>query len=195
MLAPAAAALYLVVRLYDMHGVPPDALAAARAATGRILADADIEVRWADCPCEAPVGPAELMIRVSDATAMSDAASLGFSFVDLDRRSGTLATIFADRIHALALAAHVDEGELLGRAMAHELAHLLSGTRDHDVAGLMRGTWTTFELAANRPGDWRFSSGDGVRLRQALARRIRPARDPAMRVASARGPDQFLNAP
>ena len=185
MLAQAALALYVVVRVYDMHGVPADTVATARATAERILKSADVTVRWAACPCGQPAGPVELMVRLADATPQSEPASLGFSYVDTDRKLGTLATVFTDRVRALADAARVDEGELLGRAMAHEIGHLIIGTRDHASAGLMRGKWTSIELAKNRPVDWEFSRGDGVDFRQALLRRNRAARTPAAVLAGA----------
>jgi hypothetical protein len=188
MLSHLALALSVVVRVYDMQGIPASELATARAAAARILNAAGITVRWADCPCDAPAGPVELMVRVAASTPASDPASLGFSYVDLDRRAGTLATVFADRVHGLAGAARVDAGELLGRAMAHEVGHLLLGTRDHASTGLMRGRWTSIELAQNRPVDWMLSGGDASHLRQALARRIRGASTAAALVASASRP-------
>jgi hypothetical protein len=189
MLAHAAMALYVVVRLYDMQGVPNDTLLTARDTAVRILRDANIDLRWRDCqPCNRPAGPVELMVRVASANANADAASLGFSYVDVDRKVGTLATVFADRVHSLAASSHADEGELLGRAMAHEIGHLLLGTHDHTRAGLMRGTWTSTELARNRPLDWRLSNDDSAHLRQALIRRILGVRKPPVLVASTHEP-------
>jgi hypothetical protein len=184
MLAHLATALYVVVRVYDTQGLPPAELAAARSATERILKDADIAVRWADCPCNRPAGPVELMIRVAASTPESEPASLGFSYVDVNQRIGTLATVFADRVHTLADAVRADQGELLGRAMAHEIGHLLLGTHDHERAGLMRGQWTSIELSRNSPFDWRLSSADGAHLRQALSRRIRGVREARALVAA-----------
>ena len=172
MLADLALSLYVVVRIYDMHGVPNDTLATARTTAARIMRDADIDVRWAECPCGTPAGPVELMIRVTAASDDANPASLGFSYVDVDRRAGTLATVFGDRVHALASAARADEAELLGRAMAHEMAHLLLGTHDHANAGLMRGKWTTVELGKNRPIDWSLSRDDASRIHAALVRRV-----------------------
>jgi hypothetical protein len=179
MLAHAALALFVVVRVYDVHGVPADTVTRARATAERILKGADITLRWAECPCDMPVGPVELIIRLADATPESNPASLGFSYIDVDRKAGTLATVFPDRVRHLAEAARSDEGELLGRAMAHEIGHLLLGTHDHPSSGLMRGTWTTIDLAKNRPIDWQLSRADRAGLRQALVYRIRGARKPA----------------
>jgi len=72
--------------------------------------------------------------------------------------------------------------------MAHEIGHLLFGTHDHTRSGLMRGKWTSIELAQNRPIDWMLSRDDGAHLRQALMRRILGVRKPPVLVASRREP-------
>lgn len=41
------------------------------------------------------------------------------SFVDIEQKAGTLATVFADRVQTLAAFAGADDGELLGRVIAH----------------------------------------------------------------------------
>src|SRR5436190_15468304 len=195
MLAHAALALSLVIRLYDAHGVPPDTKAAARNVVDRILSDAGIHVTWTECPCDSCVLSSEMMIRIAVAPSSVDPSSLGFSYIDVEQRSGTLATVFADRVHTLARLADVDEGELLGRTMTHEIAHLLLGTRDHAEAGLLRGRWTSLELAKNQPVDWRLSRGDGARLRGALVRRLRTPMAAATAIARRDLDDAALSAP
>src|SRR5215467_11944137 len=171
MLAQGVLALSLAVRIYDAYGVPADHLAKARATTEGIMKATGVAVTWIQCPCPSPVGARELIVRIIAASPASNPASLGFSFVDVDHKAGTLATVFVDRVHALAAAAAADDGELLGRAMAHEIAHLLLGTRDHERHGLMRGQWTTTELAQQHPSDWLLSRDEAARIRQAITRR------------------------
>lgn len=184
MLAHAVLALALVVRVYDAYGVPEDQLAAARTVVERTLNDAGVAVTWAQCPCDARVGAAELVMRLAASSPASSSGSLGFSYVDVDRKAGTMATVFADRIRTLAGAAGASEAELLGRAMAHEVGHLLLGTRDHNREGLMRGEWTTIELARNRPWEWALSRRDGAKMRQAIVRRMREPVRPAAVIAA-----------
>ena len=119
-----------------------------------MMKGAGVAVTWPRCPCLSPVGSGELVIRMAAASPASATASLGFSFVDVGLKAGTLATVFADRVQAMAAIAGVDQGELLGRVIAHEIAHLLIGTRDHSPRGLMRGEWRASELAQQRPSDW-----------------------------------------
>ena len=182
MLAHAALALSLVIRVYDAYGVSPATLGKARAAADRILNGADLRIAWETCPCPEKVGPTELVIRISAAPAQVDAASLGFSFIDVDRKAGTLATVFADRVSATARNAGTDEGELLGRAMAHEIGHLLIGTHDHASSGLMRGRWAARDLQRNQPLEWMLSRQEGATMREALVRRRRTDNGEGLRV-------------
>ena len=188
MLARTALALSLAVRIYDNAGVTARDMESAVAAAHAILEDAGIVASWRDCSREAcqdlgRLGPAEIIIRVADAPPGSLPDSLGFSFVDVERRQGTLATVFADRVQALSAQAGADSGLLLGRAMAHEIGHLLLGTTRHARRGLMRGLWTTIDLQKQQPWDWTLSRDDGARMRGSLASRLRRATEPAAIVA------------
>jgi hypothetical protein len=172
MLAQSVLVLSLVVRIYDAYGVQGEQLTRARMAVDRILKDASVTITWPRCPCPAPVVAGELVVRVVGASSASEPASLGFSYVDVERKAGTLATVFADRVHALATAAGVDDGELLGRAIAHEVSHLLLGTSDHEHLGLMRGVWTTRDLSNQRAAAWTLSRDERAGIRRAIARRL-----------------------
>jgi len=182
MLAQGMLALSLVVRIYDGYGVSNDQLATARTTVQAIMKNAGVAVTWPRCPCLSPVRPGELVVRIAASVPASPPGSLGFSFVDTGRKAGTLATIFADRVHALAATAGVDAGEVLGRVIAHEVSHLLLGTHDHGPHGLMRGEWKASELAERRASDWVLSSVESRRIRQALRRRASESPPTMMRV-------------
>jgi hypothetical protein len=194
MLAHAALALSLAVRVYDAYGLSPSALTSARQSVERVMTGAGIAVTWTQCPCDTPVSGAELLVRVTSAPPAAVPGELGFSYVDVEQKTGTLATVFADRVGRLAQLAGADEAELLGRAMAHEIAHLLFGTRDHASVGLMRGSWTLNELVINRTIDWQLSRNENTRLRQALQRRIRGAPKAATVMAAGERPSS-VSAP
>ena len=155
-----------------------------------MMNDAGVAVGWPRCPCLSPVGSGELAIRIAAASSASAPARLGFSFVDVGRKAGTLATVYADRVPAMAAIAGVDPGELLGRVIAHEIAHLLIGTHDHSPRGLMRGDWRARELAQQRPSDWVLSPFEGRTIRQAAILRRSSESPPAMTaVAAAAAPN------
>jgi hypothetical protein len=174
MTALLATNLQLAVRVYDSVGLPPAELQRAQAGVGVILASVGIEPIWHPChvsTCTGPVKPHEVVLRLVKSGPESARGSLGFSLVDVSLHAGSLGTIYADRVHALAMQASVDEGELLGRAIAHEIGHMLLGTSGHSRFGLMRAVWVSQELRRGRPSDWLFSGREGAELRQRLVAR------------------------
>ena len=152
-----------------------------------ILRAAEVDVEWYSCEaalvrnpehrCAAPIGGNELAVRLvrmrTDPNHRGDLA-LGYSLVDARTHSGALATIFMDRVIWLADAAKIDVRPLLGRAIAHELGHLLLGTNAHTEAGLMRAVWSCDSLRMNDPADWTFNSHDIQTMKQAIRLRAVP---------------------
>jgi hypothetical protein len=125
------------------------------------------------------VNPSEVIVRIVRAPrAITDVEVLGYSHVDAYLRQGTLATVFADRVRALAAALRIDTGALLGRAITHEIGHLLLGSLDHSPEGLMRGHWSK----DGRAEEWFFSAAQAAQIRAALASRINGA-PPALALA------------
>jgi hypothetical protein len=96
---------------------------------------------------------------------------LGQALIDSRTHTGVLATVFIDRTGRLAHDLGIDRRTLLGRAIAHELAHLLLGTSTHG-AGLMRETWSHSELQGTRRSDWHLDPLDVAAIRDRLARNV-----------------------
>jgi hypothetical protein len=192
MAAPASAdpaeAPRVVIRLYDISGGTRVARAMAIETTTSILHAAGVDVTWRDCsvdgadhPCRTVRAPRELAIRimpryVAGTRLTSDSVSsrlggteeslpLGFAAVDARTRTGVAATIFYDRVQVVAQRGRLDTGLLLGRAIAHEVGHLILHVTGHADEGLMRAEWTDEELLANRPDDWLFAPREQRRLR------------------------------
>lgn len=182
--------LVLVVRLYDAVGLPSADRDASRAIAGAILAQAAVAVDWRDCAdassCTDAPARGAIIVRIVAAPDVAAPRSLGFTFVDARERSGTLATVFADRVYALARFARTNGTELLGRAMAHEIAHTLIGTTEHSGLGLMRAVWSTSELQRNAPSDWTLSSGERASIRRGVRARLKVPARPAAIVAANR---------
>jgi hypothetical protein len=158
----------LNVRVYDNADVPKAALRAALEVAGQALKPADVDVTWLSCStssggrCTVPPGRGELMVRLVRSTTQSPAGDdeLGTALVDPVTGTGVLATVYVDRVERLARESDGDLGALLGRAMAHEIGHLLMGRASHAVRGLMRPRWTRAEIARNARADWRFDGPD-----------------------------------
>jgi hypothetical protein len=165
-----AAAERVLIRTYDNYGLTPAATTTAHSVAGGILANAGLQAVWRDCStgCAEPLAPGELLVRIVAAPDGVVAQSLGCALVNLQDESGALATVYADRIGRLAARTGVDAATLLGRAIAHEIGHLLLGTARHSAAGLMRALWSDRELHRGLAADWTWSSDDLSRLTRAV---------------------------
>ncbi len=180
------AQLSIVIRTYDSVGVSPADMDRARVGVDAILAHTGIKPVWRPChqlTCTGPVKPHEVIVRIVASGPASTPGALGYSTVDVSRHAGTLATIFEDRVLALAANARVSSGLLLGRVIAHELGHMLLGTTSHTHGGLMRALWLSGELRRDSPSDWRFTRGEAAELRQRVVVRTASAPPPAAIVA------------
>ena len=94
---------------------------------------------------------------------------LGVAVIDPVTLSGEMATIFHEQVRTVARRSGVDDAELLGRAVAHEIGHLLLRCAQHSRTGLMRGAWSIEELTRNRREDWVFAPADRQRLNATVA--------------------------
>lgn len=178
----------IAVSVYDGAALDDASRAAAIRTASAIIADTGVVATWLDCTgdsvtprCRVPRAGRELIIRISPTFVPGTVVSrgsiqsrsdgnaagfvLGFAVVEPLTGAGALATVFMDRILAIAQRTAVPSGSLLGRAIAHEVGHLLLGTNAHARSGLMREIWTDAELMLDRPEDWRFADAE----RDALA--------------------------
>ena len=170
----------LAVRVYDFSSLDNPVRNSAVDEARAIIADAGVSADWHDCSHREACGPesGDLVIRVVRETGQTGTAwhrALGFSVVDPAAGAGTLATIYINRVEDSARHAGADLALLLGRAIAHEVGHLILRTNEHGEQGLMRAVWTELEMVRNAHEDWVFASPDRRQLRAALQRTGRAA--------------------
>jgi hypothetical protein len=165
----------VTVRVVDFTGKPISQVKAALDEAGRLIDRAAVRVDWTICdlaylsgPCSSLMAPGERVVRIVAAPArvISGRVRLGYAVLDPTARTGVLATVYFDPIGKLTSEGPVHETTLLGRAIAHELGHLLLGTNAHSGRGLMRAVWTLEEVRRNRESDWTFSDSEAATLRR-----------------------------
>lgn len=185
----------LTVRLYNTAGIPTPELAAARNAAASILREIWPDVAFRHCgrpvspdvaahprtgapsapdrpidPCADTLKPSEVVVRVINAPAFNATLhpdAYGVTYVVHETNRGWLATVFPDRIGQASARVGVDRGTLLGLVMAHEVGHLLLGSRYHGDTGLMVAEWPD-ELLARKSEQWRFTTFEAARMRRAF---------------------------
>ncbi|RPI53660.1 MAG: hypothetical protein EHM55_13165 [Acidobacteria bacterium] len=181
----ASTAQSVTIRTYNNYGVATDDLAAARPYVDAVFAHAGIEVSWIDCwygdkevagasaRCRQPLQAHEVILRLQAAHPQPGKryVSMGFALVNIAEGVPFLATVFPDLVRSVSRDAHLDFGLLLGRAMAHEIGHLLLDTNRHADRGLMRAGWSHVELRQNVETDWAFGADEIAVIRAAAVRR------------------------
>jgi hypothetical protein len=116
----------------------------------------------------------ELSLRIVRSVVPSNYAGqlpLGDALIDPQSGAGTLATVYIDRVEWMARQTGTDSRALLGRAIAHELGHLLMPTSGHSTRGLMRAIWSGAELRRGRARDWAFEPREVAAIRARLTGR------------------------
>jgi hypothetical protein len=172
MLAAAAAVLTITVRVYDLHGVPPDQRAKALQLASETLAQANVSATWIDCtrvdgvappPCLAVLKKGEMVLRFQDRTERGHHI-LGTAIVQ-DDGPNVLASVYAESIAERSAKTGLPQWIIMGRVTAHEIGHLLLGTNSHTVNGLMQAKWDLRRLHLT---DWQFTSADAAKIRSRL---------------------------
>jgi hypothetical protein len=126
--------------------------------------------------CQAPLASNELVARIlpaGTAEGRTYLITLGDALVDVETGSGSIATVSTDRVRTMAQGAGADVAQLLGRAMAHEIGHLLLGTTQHASQGPMRASWSGADHRRDLKTDWLFGTREGQAMRSAIANRVR----------------------
>jgi hypothetical protein len=177
----------VAVRTYNYAAVPSVQLALAKSEAGHVFRSAGISVEWIDCRvrggdeepvCTEPlIVGRDLMLRLVDRTPVEGEriVALGESMLDRDQRGGVLMTIDVSPVRSVAGRAFTSISTLLGRAVAHEIGHLLLGSAEHPRLGLMRALWSHDELRGLKPAHWGFSAREAARMRQTLSGTSRTA--------------------
>lgn len=177
----------VAVRTYNYAAVSLGQLAAARSEAEHIFRRAGISVEWIECRVPGREGGAacaeplltgrDLMLRLVDRTPAQGEriVALGESMLDREQHGGVLMTVDLFPVRSVADRASTSLSTLLGRAIAHEIGHLLLGSAEHPRLGLMRARWSHDELRGLKPAHWGFSAREGALMRQTLRAKSRTA--------------------
>ena len=133
-------------------------------------------VRRSDRASEDQTTPLTLIIltpKMADRGGIPEDA-LGLAAV-APEGTGRIAYVIFDRVRDIARQAAINEDDLLGYVMAHEIGHLLLPPGSHDNGSLMRSGWAVRDLARANVPQLEFSPLQGSQIRTSVERRQRGA--------------------
>jgi hypothetical protein len=147
----------IVVLHLTAGNIPAQRIQQAEMVASRVLAQADVTVRWKGARHEtvaAEDGAVQIDLMVTDEAASSDhPGALGYAYPFA--KTGLQVVIFANRVAAMDR-----HDEVLGHVIAHEIGHVLIGTLEHSPSGVMRAHWSKSDVAAMQGRLLPFSRSD-----------------------------------
>ena len=175
------------IRTYNYAALQAAQLSESREEAAHIFRQAGIVLEWVECRVPGSIDGAactepllvgrDLMLRLVDRAPSPGArvVALGESMLDREQRGGVLMTVDIFPVRAIAERAAAAVSILLGRAIAHEIGHLLLASPEHPRLGLMRALWSHDELRGAKPAYWGFSSREAAQMRETLRQLTRRA--------------------
>lgn len=176
--------LGLVVREYNLAGLSESALARAQTETARLFRRAGIQIEWQ--PGDPSDGEAHevdlskpkrgsvyvpswqyVAVRILGRCAPGVRPRLLGTALPF-AKYGVQATVFAGPIEEDATRFSLPMTSLLGYVLAHEIGHVLLGSEDHSMSGIMRGVWDRDDYHWISCGAFGFSDEDAARMRAGL---------------------------
>lgn len=132
----------ITVVVNDSAKVEAAILVKAEKEATRLFDSAGISIRWLHCAktdaCRRALLPDEFVLHIVPTGKTRDNLVYGEAFLGEDGR-GKYSDVFFDRIRTTP--GNIDVGRLLGLVAAHELGHLLLGSRAHSRVGIMMPIW------------------------------------------------------
>ncbi|MEO8663833.1 MAG: hypothetical protein ABI693_35590, partial [Bryobacteraceae bacterium] len=127
-------------------------------------------VQWSECsangdnPCPWLTGYL-VCISPDRGTTKYDTVTLGYSMLTIGR--GNHAVVMWPDVEEFAKRNIASESMILGSTIAHELGHMITRTRKHDL-GVMKSVWTGKDIADMNQRRIRFSLDFVQEMRQQL---------------------------
>ena len=179
-----AGELPITVQIQDHSHVPPALLSSAAAVVTRMYEGIGVRIKWTGVvrwngdharfdhreeTSHAALGQLTIIILNSKMAARGHVKEevLGFAAV-ADEGMGRIAYAIYDRVRSIALELPINEAELLGFVMAHEIGHLMLPRGSHSSAGLMKSDWDIHDLEEVDLLKLQFSEQQAAQIRSTI---------------------------
>jgi hypothetical protein len=174
-----ASAASVTISVYDDAKIGLNAMLQAEETATFVFRRAGIEAHWLNCTvggklmhpkgdCGKAVFPTNLQVRIVKRSRNLNPGTLGISYLSTDG-IGCYSEVFLKPAEILSQTFPVATATLLGDAAAHEIAHLLLGTKSHTAMGIMRAHWQREDLVAAGQGSMHFDLSEAERMRERLS--------------------------
>jgi hypothetical protein len=169
--------LSMTIRVLDQANLPANKVKKMERYVETTLASIEVDVKWVDCAsnlaaCKAPRSTNEFWLRIL--AQMPPKASLGTDILGFTQHGDVdgiqCVNIFFPMVEQFSGQVGVDQPQIFGAAVVHEIGHLYLGTNSqaHSRTGIMCGTWSHREIELLSIGELTFTRDQGSRIRAAM---------------------------
>jgi hypothetical protein len=155
------------VRILNPATIPANTLRRAEQMAAAVLDNAGISVTWVECPCAPDLGPNEFwlhMLRNRPPGIHGDAT--GFAVLMPEGNGATsYAGVVWPAVEEVADSLESAVSDVLGATVAHEIGHILLGSKAHTRSGIMRSRFERAEMRLAASGELRFGPAQAQRMR------------------------------
>jgi len=176
--------LSVTIQIHDYWHVSRESLTRARAVVTAMYERIGVRTEWTgvvqqtewhsgsshrSSPSQIPIAQVTLIILTPKMAARGhvEEGALGFAAVPSEGM-GRIAYAIYDRVRDTAARAAMNEDDLLGFVMAHEIAHLMLPRGAHEETGLMRGHWNVRDFQHTDVMTLGFSPQQAAEIRSTL---------------------------
>ncbi len=160
----------VTIRLLNPAGVPAKTLLKAERVAADILAGAGVGITWVECPCVPELGPHDFWLHLlKDRPQRMDRDATGFTVLMPKRyQAVSYAGVVWPAVEEAAAGLESEVSDMLGATVAHEIGHLLLGSKAHSRSGIMRSSFQRAEMRMAASGELRFTPEQARRMRAAI---------------------------
>jgi hypothetical protein len=175
----------LIVRVYPYADLPEGSLDRSIKTAAAVLRRASVETAWERCAtpaypisdpgCAQRADKLVIQLRLHDHAGEKrmrpGADQFGYAVTPV-QGLGVVAGVYLARVRRVVAEQGLDLEPVLGRLMAHEIAHLLLGPGSHSPAGIMVKRWRERELRLAVTGALAFTDAQSSQMTQQVSARL-----------------------
>jgi hypothetical protein len=157
----------ITIRVLNPASIPASTLRKAEQMAGDVLDAAGIEITWRECPCPPELGPHEFWLHLlKNRPPRIRGDATGFAVL-MHGQEGAVsyAGVVWPAVEEVASSLETEISDVLGATVAHEIGHILLGSKTHTRGGIMSSRFERAEMRMAASGELRFSPEQAQRMR------------------------------
>lgn len=160
----------ITIRVLNPARVPAKTLRMAEQLAAAILDAAGVGITWLECPCLPDLGPHHFWLHLlKDRPPRMHGDATGFAVL-MPERDGAVsyAGVAWPAVEEAAASLESSVSDVLGATVAHEIGHILLGSKAHTRSGIMCSRFRRTDMRMAASGELRFNPEQAQRMQNQL---------------------------